>query len=473
MLISDKTSWFGFIESGHLLFIGRALGAVLINGQCFFLNQISDFAASRFVSFLVLLVFTGLFFQRLSRKHHLGFFWSGIISFGILLLPSNQVSILWAGNFVPGSLNLLYSFASYLLLERVQRGTLPSVIALSGSLLLFIASLFIYPPTAMFVYVFTFSSILFSPFSQWRHTRLIVGRDLLFFGAGMGIYWIMNRFLIYPLVAGSGHFLPPRQIAYQMAISVNVFSKMGLLIDTALSSASGTWHLYYGESGALITLFLMGFCLFPVAYLKEGTYGGYKDLSSLAQRVFAGAALFFLSNLPSFLAKGNFTLLGYHVLLPGSAMILLLQFWLMRECDRLLQGGHRASCMKAVAIALILAYGLLTSWNVRDTVTNYARELNFIRTKVASADYAKTVGFIIKTVPRGETLIQRRLPFEFSCMITHTQHVEFILREGLRKLGLGMIPIRFLLVDSNVVLDPRLSERGICIIDLNEIRYRT
>jgi hypothetical protein len=486
MLMADKKSWFGFIESGHLLLIGRALGAILISIHCRFLDQISDFAASRFIAFLALLVFTAFLCRRFHKFYNMEPFWSKSLGFVFFLLPSNQLFILWAGNFIPGPFNLFVASCSYLFLECGWNQILiakkylkffPSLL-LMISFCIFIASLFIYPPTALFVFVFTLASILFSTEAQRRQIWFILIRDVLFFGMAMCIYWMLDRRFIYSLAINSGHFLIPRQPEYKMAITFNIGLKVPLIKETLLSSFAGTWHLVLGKNGSVITLSLLALSFLLMIYFKRFPHRTKKQAKinqpsqkffHLIQRAFAGVILFFVGNLPPILAEGILAVQGYRVLLVGSMMTVMWQFYLMRINDQLVWNRFQSSLVKTIAIVLIVSYGFLTAGNVRNAVWNYHRELIFIRSKIASCDYTHTRGFVVRMIPRGETLIPRRLPYEFGFMITDHQHVEPILKEALRQKGFPMLP--FLLLPPDSVVDKKLAAQGICIIDLNELRY--
>ncbi len=484
MLIYNKNSWLGFIESGHLLLIGRALGAVFISLHCHFLHRISDFAISRLVAFGAMVIFTLCLFRYFRKKSQGNVFWSCLMAWGLFLLPSNQTFILWTCNFGPGPLNLLLAFAAYSLLESAggddiflsqRRHKLTSVFYLLGSFLLFLASLFIYSPTSIFVFVLTFLLILFSPLSQWPRTRLIVLRDFLFFGAAMLVYWLLDRSVIFPLALKTGQFGIPVQPEYKMAVTSDWSAKIPLLKETWLCSLSGPWHLFWGNQGAFMTVSILIILGGMIVYRAKTVSPKFFEQFSRSKKILypgqIALAIFLIFvgvNLPMLFAQGNLNVRGYRVLFPSASMILIAQFWLMYKNDQFASKEHPFSFMKIGAFVLILFYAFLTLENVSDTARNYSRELNFIREKVEAADLAETRVFVVKVIPRGETVIKRKMPFEFGYMITDPQHVAPIIWESLKDKGLNPRPC--LLVPPEVVIDPRITRAGFYIIDLNELR---
>ena len=474
-----------------LIKLGRILGALLHGLQCLLINEISDYAVWRLFSFLTMLTVTGLLTRYFRTHFRIGSFWSTVISFNFLLLPTCQLYILSSLNFLQGICPVILAFFSHILLNsargknifiswhRINKWTILRIII---SATFFLIALFIYQPSTLFVFVFTFCLVLFSPTNSWPKTRLLVIWDILFYGTCMTIYFLLNWFFItIPTInrGGSFHFTPSQNSGYKISLTNNIFSKLSLLQDTILVSASGTWHLLFGNYGALTTstIIILSICIIFILTSRNSSQKNFpkvnKTNSALfyrIQMILMGLILFFCANSSTFLSEGNFELLGYRVLLPGSAMILILQFALLRKIDKLLIRKYKISILKSIALCLVLFCGIITLRNVLDVARNCNRELTFIRTKLALADYSTIDRFVVLMVlpGRGLTLIERNLPFEFGDMLSSKDHLRPILNNTLEKIGKKSIPFIFVGVMPQKII--YLAE-GDYLIDLNEIRY--
>jgi hypothetical protein len=483
LLTINKGSWFGFIEARHLVLIGRALGAVLISSYCNYLGTIGGLAWSRFFSFIGMLTITAILYHRLQNKHGVSVFWSAVIAFAFLLLPANQVYVLWVANLIPGTLNVLLSLAAYQLLEKsgVENffSTLDyrsvNVYNLIRGAIFFLAAFFIYPPTALFIFVLTFMTVIFSPLSQWAQVRFVVIRDILFTIFVMGVYWMLNGYIIRWAIGQGWSRDIPQQQEYQMMVGFPFWQKISLLWETTLASLSGPWHLYFGNAGAWLTgVFIICFGLIHMLRrsltVKDGEHhqGGSRWFWGV-ERAMACIGLFLLMNLPTLVAKGVIDLLGYRVILPGMAMFFIGQFVLMQKsekiwCENLSLGG----VIRGVAILLLMMYGVLTAVNVKDVVYNYHRELQFLRHSLEGFDDHRYDAIVVKQIPKGETLIHRRMPLEFGFMITSHHHLWAVIVETAKRKPMHWPDPR--LEGADYRFGSKAEDAGAYFIDLNEAR---
>jgi hypothetical protein len=482
LLTIEKWNWFGFVEARHLLLVGRALGAVLISSYCHYLTSIADLAWSRFFSFVGLLVITAILFYRLHKRHGLSVFWASITAFAFCLLPVNQVYVLWVANFIPGTLNTLLSLAAYQLLERSRAENFfyssgNSSVGYSDLLragILFLAALFIYPATAVFIFVLTFMTILFSPLSRWRQVRAVVMRDCIFAVVLMGVYWIGNGYIFrWAMGQGWGRDLP-WQHEYQMKVGFPFWQKIDLLGETILTSLSGPWHLFLGNAGAWLTgAFVAGFGLITLLrrpalhtdgrQMETGRFWG-------GQRFAAGVGLFLLMNLPALAAKGVSALLGYRVILPGMAMFFILQFVLMQKTEQVWRARPlTVGIIRGTAVFLLMMYGLLAAVNVKDAARNYHKELQFLRQALEGFDDRQFNAIVVKQIPAGKTLIHRRMPLEFSFMITSHHHLWAVIKEVAQRKPMAWPAPR--LEGADYRLGSKEEDARAYVIDLNEARY--
>ena len=316
-----------------------------------------------------------------------------------------------------------------------------------GAFLLFLAALFIYPSGAMTVFIFTFVRTAFCSLENWRLTRKLFWGDLIFFGVGMVVYRAIDRLLIFPWALNDLHFLIPGQPEYAMGITKNIFSKFSLIWDSLLVSSAGSLHLLWGNWGAII---LGGFFIFmSVSFWGPKERRRHLKKESI-ERGGAIATLLMLSNLPCLLAEACFKIIGYRVLWVPTVMLMLLWVACLKRLSELMankNSGKIAIYIATTAVILISFFAALS--NVGDVVRNYHLELRFIRSQLTRMNLNEQNQIVVITVSHGETLIERRPPFEFSYMLTESQHVAPILIEGLRNrsdlrkdLTLQVIPIQ-------------------------------
>lgn len=149
----------GYPESQHLFFIGRPLGALLLNVQLLPVDEIGDFRWLRLIScMLVVLLFLGVA-RLLCREAPERSSESTLAAFSITLLPAPLLYVVWATNAVPGLVALLLAVAAYFLIARAWESQTRYRIAsavLGGALLQ--ASFYVYPP----------GSFCFLLFPSWR-----------------------------------------------------------------------------------------------------------------------------------------------------------------------------------------------------------------------------------------------------------------------------------------------------------------
>jgi hypothetical protein len=195
-------------EARHLMSVARPLGAVLLNLQFYPIDSIAAFSAARAASFLVILLCALMVRDFLVRQLEVDGVWALLISLCLATLPPIQLYVLWAGNFIPGSVNVLLSLILYRYIDRIEPDSKSIGVIVLASLL-FLLSCLIYPPTALAYLVLTASRIIFAPRSRWAETRFKSIRDIAFAGAGMALYFLFSKLIFFPFVlpaSGSLHY---------------------------------------------------------------------------------------------------------------------------------------------------------------------------------------------------------------------------------------------------------------------------
>lgn len=452
-----------FGEALHLYAAGRPLQFFLINLQSWCIEKVSQLALSRFVSFLFMLGFAGLFYHFLRRHLRLDGFWSKTIVLSMVMLPVAQLDIIWATNLLSGYVTLFLALLSYVVLDSAfltwegSLGQRLRTIAPWAAVGLFLAALFTYPINAVFVFVCTFAHVLFSG-NERRAILKIALRDVAFYGFCMLIYYLANVLFFIPYAPehGAGRLTGT---AYAFTATFDFSQKFKMLAETFTVALSGVWHLVIGNAGAALNAVLIILAVVLIFNCRKIRHAIY--FLSIT------VGLFVLSNVPTLMAKGCFTLMGYRVIFPATAIVMigLLGLW-QKTAARF---PKREALIKRGAAAFVCFSVLIAFINVSDATRNFNRELNHIRQKVESANLENISRILLVFVPTysGETLIERKLPYEFSYMLTFPDMAEPIIAEALKKKGVTVIP-QVISSEANVILYDDYTY----VIDVNEAAPR-
>lgn len=484
MLLVQQGDWLGYEESKHFFVLGRPLGAILVSIQSWFLNTIQDFSLMRLVSYLLSLS-TILIIARLLRNTcRLSSFWAKISAFSILTLPTIQLHILWSEHFFPGTFSLLLVAISYYLIsinniEEKQHPKYFNLPYLLLSFFLFLTSLFIYPPTSVFIFSLIFAFLIFTPHKECLFTFRVALRQTLFYIIGLGVYRILDRHIIFPLAEQSGLFNTSTPIAlhetnslYSHAINLNIFNKIPLLFKTLVLALKGTWSLLSFDAGIWINIIIIGLSVFLILTqsplnIKESSTQYLRTLfkKSFLYKTIFSTGLFLFANAPTILAKNVQDVLGYRVMLSSSTIILFLIISLLILSDQKKKNHHRWTLEKSLATGIFIISCLVAHFTLSDVSRNSHKELDFIQNKVKNADYHSVERFIVVRLGPGESYSNRILPLEFGMLIATIGHVKPIIDEALRMINQNFLPTILINPDEDIYLDDS-SE----LIDLRQIR---
>src|ERR1039457_1968009 len=153
-----------FPETSHLFWIGRPLGALLLNLHFLWFDKARDLSVGRAVSLLFLMGTLGIAATLFQRSLNVGRHTAWALSTLVFLLPASLLYVLWLTNFVPGTLNVFLATLAYFLVDRsysAHRVSKRRLLAAFGYSLLLL-SFYIYPPTSYFFLVFTAARVVFS-----------------------------------------------------------------------------------------------------------------------------------------------------------------------------------------------------------------------------------------------------------------------------------------------------------------------
>ncbi len=195
------------IEYYWLIIIGRYVGAVLLNFQFSFINQVSDFSIMRGLSLATLIIcaVSSLYlFNQISKKKLL----SLVALIVGLTTTSFQVNLLWASNWVPGTLTLVLAILAYSVFNKFYHKSQYTAFALGCALM--IVGMYMYPPTITFFLVFAFINYL-----ENKDTRQLLF-TIVALGLSMVLYYAIHRLALLFFIE---HQKPPYVEMYKFLLT--------------------------------------------------------------------------------------------------------------------------------------------------------------------------------------------------------------------------------------------------------------
>ncbi len=475
----------GYPESTHLLALGRPLGAYLLNIQFLFFDQVVDFGTARFVSFLFILASAGLSYYYLTRRLSLDKRWGLALLFCIFTLPSSQVYIIWVTNFAPGSFNVFLACLSYLMLDQVwqNRSSPQKTVAKIGwtitASLIFLSSLLIYPPTSLFFLLFTLKNILFSKVSLWATTRLRVILDVLFCGSHMVAYFLLTRFVYFPLMstynATFREYFTAIRGPYEFSIADDLLGKLNLLYHITRTALNG-WNtkLHTDFSTQVFWLFVLMivvltfFHFFTLQTSQNNRQPLKQKFGVVLQAVILCALLLIFSVSPLLIASGGF--LAYRTIFPYSAMVVLIVFWLVNQITQLISETKREIVVNPLLLVITIIVAIFTQMNLLNTALWANIELNFIRHSLATADFSKVKNLVVVKPFEESVLTNINSSYEFYHMATNLTFISGVMDITLAELQVDQSGLHITPIDraneQRLYIDRNLSH----VINMNQAR---
>jgi len=221
-----------FVETSHLIAIGRPIQAYLLNIQIQYINDMESLKQMRLVIIATIAGCACIFFKYLSKYLEISLPSAFLLSILIFILPSMAVNSFWVAQSVPGVIPVLLAIcAKYATKSRVRGikfAYLPSYIVAFA--LIFIG-LLIYPPATFFFLSLTFIEYTFGLKPGYAKGRYLIF-DVSVFIAACLLYFLMIRYL-YPQILSyfdGKHFsytvyldgLRKSKSAYSFSVDFNV-----------------------------------------------------------------------------------------------------------------------------------------------------------------------------------------------------------------------------------------------------------
>ena len=433
-----------FNETSTAFEADRPVLAIYCGVQSWLIHQFSDLSICRVISFLFLAIFNFIFYRYLIKNCRLSTFWASAIVAICFFISPNLLSVIWCNHQGPGVFNMVLASLSYLVFNE----SFPKVFSsksgfkrwegMAGVLaasVLFLTALFCYPPTALIILIFSFARLLFPQPDEGKSLRNLVFRDILFVVILMGIFRLFSTKFVMPWVLQQYHFGTSSNTLYSLELTNNFFQKAGLLASILGYSLRGIWDFWGQWLGGGIVLVFMAIAW----YLRRpaGFKDGFHFPSDIIERFSWGWGLFILANFPSLLAKGcnDISDYGYRILVPSMMMgaLVIFKVFILAEKSPFL-------AVKKLAIFFIVSSVLVACWLEIDTVRNSHQEYKLAMSQLRQTDFSKIDKLLFVVNNRGETLIGRKLPLEFSLLSVLREHVNAYVIEYFHNINYSIDP---------------------------------
>jgi hypothetical protein len=439
-------------ESQHLFWIGRPLGALLLNINLLFVSSIAGFKWLRLFSFgLTVLLFLAIHYQfkretpGLARE-------SLLTAFAIAILPAPILYVFWITNAVPGLLTAILATLAYI---RVYDGYLTgdARLAKRGYALLFVTFL-IYPATSYFFLLFTCWRVLTNAKILERKWFMRTAFEFVMMGMMSGVYFIFLKLTNTPtFVKIFFSDLQPRPGgAYVASLASSLEERLAPALEYVRRAAELWFQEWIGHPLVLSAIILAVFIPATLLAARRDTAPLGSGFARLAvARLLAPLFAFVVSAAPIVLATAGFVATRNSYV--GSAIVALVVLTSIIGIAACL--GRRRAGYIVIAVLCVVAI-LAGSYRLTSAAFNAHQELSYVRR--ALAQYSPHINGVMIYVPAdNSTIVGPPISDaydDFYFMGTNRTPIEGFPRGVLKELGLDYrnLPVSFTNAQQAVVV---------------------
>lgn len=198
---------FGFLETRHLLGIGRPLLAFLVNIHFMFISSMAALQISQIVSIISIGIMATLCFLHFQREINISRLGAALLALLMFTLPSMAINSFWVANYTSEIIPLFIAFFAYTVLQKQTSNTYYRVFIIGSAAFLLFIDLLIYPPTTFFFLTLSFIKLLFGPQNpkQARLRQLLT--ELLVILTVCLLYFICLKLIWKPFLLNHPLFL--------------------------------------------------------------------------------------------------------------------------------------------------------------------------------------------------------------------------------------------------------------------------
>ena len=365
--------------------VGRPFTA-LVNAVVFkSVNHVSDLSFVRvavviFISLVLSLLamqFYGLFSNSTTSKT-IAF----LVSALIFILPGIQYDV--HNGQIPFVASIFFALLASLFIQKVQirdffdgdlRNSMQHFLL---ALAFFVVSAFFYTPKTMVFLVPTLATILFTNVSSWSETRLKVIRDLVLYGLGCLVYFILVKIFFAPS--------PDKMPAlYRFSITTDIPAKITLFKNNITVPAFNLWNIYPNEKIYHLTLFvILAGAIITITKIFSQKCNAKKKLSDawrITQIAIAIIILLLASNTINLVASGAVFL--YRTVFVYMAMIVLLLVWSFNAIGEIFPKGLGQKFFTIIISCVFIAGGVFANYVTFYNALNSSIEFNFICSQIS------------------------------------------------------------------------------------------
>jgi hypothetical protein len=241
----------------------------------------------------------------------------------------------------------------------------------------FVLALLSYPASAFVILLPSFAALTLGGPAEWRRAKTLAVGTLAVVGTGCVIY-----FLVVRLHFGA-NFSENSPAAYRVAVSPHLADNLHLFATQTLVAALNLWNIFPNHTLMLAVLCVIGsggiVHLLRLVRSRPGLSQCRRHLLVLA----AIPAFLVISDLPM-IASSAASMMLYRAHFACAALVLTLLFAAVRGWVSLLPERMRARALLGAAAGLMIAGGAYANYTFHLNCLNSNKELEFIRSRIAS-----------------------------------------------------------------------------------------
>ncbi|MBF0120894.1 MAG: hypothetical protein HQK79_18860 [Desulfobacterales bacterium] len=412
---NQKFSILGFPESSHLIYIGRPLGALLLNLHFIIFSGIKSLIIGRFIGYLTLILSFFLFCRIIITHYQSPPLRSLLIGLGIFTLPSVILYVIWLCNYIPGIFTILLSIIAYYLVNKGYIGKKISIYLIVSGYFLFFLSLLIYPPVSLFFLTFPFFVTLFSDTKMWIENRRKIFHQTIIPLILLGFYFFAAKYIITPLIKKilpevNNYKIPTTN--YEFTVGIN-FKEKYEVIKELFSTTFNLWSSNYIPNffWLILLIILISLIVTGINYYKHEKMRSKYSL----ERVIFAIFLLGISAMPVIAPKGGF--IAYRIILVPIVFVTILFFW---SVEILLNNIKRNTIIVYSTFIfltfIILGFGAFRIYLYTD---NAHREYLFVKNSISKMNLSSINRITFLAPEWGDRIVDYPLFYDFNYIGTN------------------------------------------------------
>lgn len=315
-----------------------------------------------------------------SRK--IAFWIAFFIAGAIFYLPAMQSAMIMGTTIFP--ISILLALLSYYFMSRSSlsfnkpghRNTLSDHLYLVPSFLCLIGSLLSYFTLSAFYLMPAMLLVLFKPLAEWKETRKIVIRDILFFTFCCVLFFIYAK----NHMAHSSYFIPS---SYRFNLNLEIINRLFGLYKIFPQF----WNLYSGLTQFLIfnAVFIAGCSIALIKYKLSKYYIHNKKAawSYLIQAVISFGVLLSLGAVTYLTVPSVADAPVTRLIFVFQAMGIVFLFWSIVQFSGLFKNDTKNWVKMALMLAVLFIGAIFANYNVTKSALNDYTEFTYITSSVA------------------------------------------------------------------------------------------